>query len=101
MFKEAKANIAAAIILAVLVLSSLLGFIFLYEVPETYTASIINSNQTGFEFVPVEGYDANKIEEGEEFKFLITLDEAYSNSDITVKVIGFSVTKNESFDLLF
>lgn len=97
MFKEAKANIAAAIILAVLVVGGLLGFIFLYDFPEYYKVDIKNTSTNGFEIVAVDG-NINRIKEGTDFKFKVVLDEEYASSNITVEVNGVVVNKYESFD---
>lgn len=98
MFKEAKANIAAAIILAVLVVGGLLGFIFLYDFPDYYKVDIQNPSTEGFEIVAVEGCDADKIKEGTDFKFKIELTGEYVGSPIVVKVNDEVVTTYESFD---
>ena len=97
MFKEAKANIAAAIILAVLVVGGLLGFIFLYDFPEYYKVDIQNPSKEGFEIVAVEGCNSEKIKEGTDFKFKVTLTEEYADSVITVEVNGVEVSTYESF----
>lgn len=86
MFKNAKANIAAAVILCVLVVGGLLGFVFLYDFPDYYTAEIVNLSTEGFVFEACEGYDKDRIKEGDDFKFTITLTGDYVDSDITVKV---------------
>ena len=98
MFKEAKANIAAAIILAVLVVGGLLGFIFLYDFPDYYEVKIQNASTEGFAIEAIEGSNSEKIKEGTDFKFKVTLDEDYDDSSIVVKVNGEVVTKYESFD---
>ena len=97
MFKEAKANLAAAIILAVLVIGGILGFIFLYDFPEYYKVEILNASTNGFEIVAVDG-DVNRIKEGTDFKFKVELDPEYANSDIKVEVNGVEVETYESFD---
>lgn len=98
MFKEAKANIAAAIILAVLIVGGLLGFIFLYDFPEYYKVDIQNVSTEGFEIVAVEGGEVDKIKEGNDFKFKVKLKDGYTDSVITVEVDGVEVSEYESFD---
>lgn len=101
MFKEAKANIAAAIIIAVLIVGGLLGFIFLYDFPEYYKVEIKNESTSGFSIVAEDGYSVDKIKEGSDFKFRVELDSEYSNSNITVTVNGEVVQKYESFDYYY
>lgn len=98
MFKNAKANIAAAIILCVLVIGGLLGFIFLYDFPDYYKVNVTNASTEGFEIVALEGYNKDRIKEGDDFKFTVTLTSEYATSTITVKVNGNVVEKYESFD---
>ena len=97
MFKNAKANLAAAIILSVLIIGGLLGFIFLYDFPEYYKVSVTE----GFEIVALDGYDKDRIKEGDDFKFKVTLTDEYATSVITVKVNGEVVNKYESFDYYY
>ena len=98
MFKDAKANIAAAIILAVLVVGGLLGFIFLYDFPDYYKVEIKNRSTDGFEIVAVEGCNSEKIKEGTDFKFKVTLDAEFAGSPIVVTVNDKVVTIYESYD---
>ena len=93
MFKEAKANIAAAIILAVLVVGGVLAFLFLYDFPDYYKVVVTNQSTEGFEIVAEDGYNKNRIKEGSDFKFTVSLDPEYSTSNITVKVNGKVVNK--------
>ncbi len=101
MFKNAKANLAAAIILSVLIIGGLLGFIFLYDFPEYYKVSVTNASTEGFEIVALDGYDKDRIKEGYDFKFKVTLTDEYATSVITVKVNGEVVNKYESFDYYY
>ena len=98
MFKEAKANIAAAIILAVLVVGGVLAFLFLYDFPDYYKVVVVNQSSEGFEIVAEDGYNKDRIKEGEDFKFTVTLDPEYATSNITVKVNGEVVNKYETFN---
>lgn len=98
MFKDAKANIAAAIILAILVVGGIFGFIFLYDFPEYYKVEVTNASLEGFEIEGVDGCNTEKIKEGTDFKFKVTLDENYQTSDIIVYVNGVEVSTYESFD---
>ena len=98
MFKEAKANIAAAIILAVLVVGGVLAFLFLYEFPDYYKVVVTNQSAEGFEIVAEDGYNKDRIKEGENFKFTVSLDPEYATSNITVMVNGEVVNKYETFD---
>ena len=98
MFKEEKANIAAAIILAVLVVGGVLAFLFLYDFPDYYKVVVTNQSTEGFEIVAKDGYNKNRIKEGSDFKFTVSLDPEYATSNITVKVNGEVVNRYETFD---
>ena len=99
MFKDAKANIAAAIILAILVVGGIFGFIFLHDFPEYYKVEVTNDSLEGFEIVGIDGCNEDKIKEGTDFKFKVELSEDYqANSSVVVYVNGEELSKYESFD---